>query len=103
MLAITAWIAKQERLRITERVNAGIARAKLHGTKSGAAIGRPRAVFDRAAVVELRASGRSWREIATALGVSTGTARTVFNSGVQKPIERETAGGDAKQRVTATA
>src|SRR3974377_1210419 len=26
MLAITAWIAKQERLRITERVNAGIAR-----------------------------------------------------------------------------
>jgi DNA invertase Pin-like site-specific DNA recombinase len=35
MLAITAWIAKQERLRITERANAGIARARLHGTKSG--------------------------------------------------------------------
>jgi DNA invertase Pin-like site-specific DNA recombinase len=52
MLAITAWIAKQERLRITDRVNAGIARARLHGTKSGAAIGRPRAVFDRLQVVE---------------------------------------------------
>ena len=103
MLAITAWIAKQERLRITERVNAGIARARLHGTKSGAAIGRPHAVFDRAAVVELRAAGRSWREIATALGVSTGTARAVFNAGVQKPLARETTRGDAKQGVAAGA
>jgi DNA invertase Pin-like site-specific DNA recombinase len=103
MLAITAWIAKQERLRITERVNAGIARARLHGTKSGAAIGRPHVVFDRAAVVELRGAGRSWREIAAALGVSTGTARTVFNSGVQKPIARAMTSGDAKHGVAAGA
>jgi hypothetical protein len=64
---------------------AGLEHAKAHGTKSGAAVGRPHAVFDRAAVVELRTAGRSWREIASALGVSTGTARTVFNAGVQKP------------------
>ena len=103
MLAITAWIAKQERLRITERVNAGIARARLHGTKSGAAIGRPRSVFERSAVVELRSAARSWRQISAALGVSTGTARTVFNSGVQKPIAREMTAGDAKHGVAAGA
>jgi DNA invertase Pin-like site-specific DNA recombinase len=70
MLAITTWIAKREKLRITERVNAGIARDRLHGTKSGAAIGRSRAVFGRAAVVELRAAGRSWREMATELSAA---------------------------------
>jgi DNA invertase Pin-like site-specific DNA recombinase len=59
MLAITAWIAKQERLRITDRVNAGIARARLHGTKSGAAIGRPRVVFDRTQAVARRAATQS--------------------------------------------
>jgi DNA invertase Pin-like site-specific DNA recombinase len=94
MLAISAWIAKQERLRITDRVNAGIRRARLNGTRSGSPIGRPRAVFDRARVVEMRNAGRSWRQIATVLGISTGTARTVFNSGVQKPSpERAVAAG----------
>jgi DNA invertase Pin-like site-specific DNA recombinase len=101
MLAIAAWIAKQERIRITERVNAGIARARLHGTKSGSPIGRPRAVFDRRQVIELRAAGRSWRQIAAALGISTGTARAVFNAGVQKPPARQAAGSDAKQRLAA--
>jgi hypothetical protein len=58
-------------------------------------------VFDRARVVDLRAAGRSWRQIAAALGVSTGTARTVFKTGVQKPLAREMAGGGASQRVAA--
>jgi hypothetical protein len=53
---------------------AGIEHAKTKGTKSGAAIGRPRAVFDRASIVELRDAGRSWREIVRALDVSTRTA-----------------------------
>jgi DNA invertase Pin-like site-specific DNA recombinase len=101
MLAIAAWIAKQERLRITDRVNAGIARARLHGTRSGSPIGRPKAVFDRHQVITLRAAGKSWHEIATALGVSTGTVRNVFNSGLQKPIKKETTASDAKQGVAA--
>jgi DNA invertase Pin-like site-specific DNA recombinase len=84
-------------------VNAGIARARLHGTKSGAAIGRPHAVFDRAAVVTMRNAGASWSQIATALGVSTGTVRNVFNAGLQKPIKKETTAGDAKQGVVAGA
>jgi DNA invertase Pin-like site-specific DNA recombinase len=99
MLAITAWIAKQERLRITERVNAGIARAKLHGTKSGAAIGRPRAVFNRARILELRTEGKSWREIAAALGVGIATVHRAFQTGVPKPIASARESGDARQGV----
>ena len=99
MLAITAWIAKQERLRITDRVNAGIARARLHGTRSGAGIGRPRAVFNRAAVFELRAAGQSWSQMATALGVGVGTVRRAYERGLPKPASRETEIRDAVKRV----
>jgi DNA invertase Pin-like site-specific DNA recombinase len=99
MLGIIAAMAQLERRVIQERVVAGMEHARARGTKSGAAIGRPRVVFDRARVLELRAAGRSWRQIAAALGISTGTARAVFNTGVQKPHARETAGGGANQRV----
>jgi DNA invertase Pin-like site-specific DNA recombinase len=95
MFAIIAAMSQLERRVIQERVIAGIEHAKARGTKSGAAIGRPRAVFDRAAVVELRESGQSWRQIAAALGISTGTARTVFKAGVQKPLAKETRNGGA--------
>jgi hypothetical protein len=76
---------------------AGLEHPKLHGTKSGAAIGR--AVFDRAAVVELRAAGRSWREIATELSASVRSVRRVYVQGVAKPSSRETGIGDAIKRV----
>jgi DNA invertase Pin-like site-specific DNA recombinase len=83
-------MAELERNVIRERVVAGLEHARNHGTKSGAAIGRPRAVFDRASVVELRQAGRSWRQIAAELDISTGTARAVFKAGVQKPSSKET-------------
>src|SRR5215470_10587425 len=35
MIAVAAWIAKQERVRISERVKAGLNRAKVRGTRSG--------------------------------------------------------------------
>src|SRR5215472_12386804 len=54
MFAIIAAMAQLERRVIQERVIAGIEHAKAKGTKSGAAIGRPRVVFDRANVAELR-------------------------------------------------
>lgn len=73
--------------------------AKAGGTKSGAAIGRPRAVFGRAAVVELRAAGRSWLEIATELSVSVRSVRRVDAQGVAKPSSSETGIGDAIKRV----
>lgn len=80
MIAIAAWIAKQERIRISERVRAGLDRARLHGTRTGNAIGRPRRVFDRAAVVKLRADGLSWPRIARQLGVGVGTAVRTFKA-----------------------
>jgi DNA invertase Pin-like site-specific DNA recombinase len=103
MFTIIGAMAELERNIIRERVVAGLEHAKAHGTKSGSPIGRPHVVFDRASVVELRAAGRSWRQIATALCISTGTARSAFSTGVQKPIARETAAGGAKQGFAAGA
>jgi DNA invertase Pin-like site-specific DNA recombinase len=71
MLAIAAWIAKQERLRISERTKAGIARARAQGKHCG----RPVRVFRRARAAELRKQGESWRAIARALGVPQTTIR----------------------------
>jgi DNA invertase Pin-like site-specific DNA recombinase len=67
------YVAELERNVIRERVVAGIEHARVHGTKSGSDIGRPRVVSDRASVVELRAVGRSWRQMAAALAVSVRT------------------------------
>ena len=84
MFAIIAAMAQLERRVIQERVIAGIEHAKARGTKSGAAKGRPRAVFDRASVVGLRQIGRSWRQIAAALSVGVATVR-LYSGGVPKP------------------
>jgi len=71
MLAIAAWIAKQERQRISERTRAGIERAR----RDGKHCGRPRRVFRRDEVARLRdVDGLSWRVIAERLGVPVSTA-----------------------------
>ncbi len=75
VIAILGTIAKQERVRISERVRAGLNRARIVGTRSGKAIGRPRAVFRRDEVQELRAKGMSWRQIACRTGVSITSVR----------------------------
>ena len=75
IISLLASLAKQERSRISERVRAGLHRAKHLGTKSGRPIGRPPAVFRRDQAMELRAAGISWREIAKRMGVSATTAR----------------------------
>ncbi|GIU73298.1 MAG: resolvase [Bryobacteraceae bacterium] len=74
LIALLASLARQERLRIQERVRAGLERARREGKR----LGRPRRVFDRFAVIELRRRGASWREVARRLGISTGTARRVW-------------------------
>ena len=99
MFTIIGAMAELERNVIRERIVAGLEHAKAHGTKSGAAVGRPRAVFDRAAVVELRAAGRSWRETAAALGVNVRSARRVYAQGVAKPSSREMGIGGGIKRV----
>jgi DNA invertase Pin-like site-specific DNA recombinase len=75
MIAVAAWIAKQERVRISERVRAGLSRAKAQGTKSGRPVGRPRVIFHRDEAIELRSSGLSWPQIARKLRVGVTTVR----------------------------
>lgn len=75
MIAVAAWIAKQERMRISERVRAGLNRARLRGTRSGNAVGRPKKVVNGETVVKLKQQGKSWREIARARRVGATTVR----------------------------
>jgi DNA invertase Pin-like site-specific DNA recombinase len=69
VLAILAAIAKQERVRISERVKAGLDRAAAQGRKGG----RPRAARDEVLVQELRKAGRSVSQIATETGIARST------------------------------
>jgi DNA invertase Pin-like site-specific DNA recombinase len=73
VIAILGTIAKQERVRLSERVTAGLERAREGGTRSGKAIGRPRRVFDKEAAAARRRAGESYPQIARALGVGQGT------------------------------
>ena len=75
IISLLASLAKQERVRISERVRAGLTRARQYGTRSGRSIGRPRSVFDRDRVLELRRQRFSWRKIAKIIGVSPTTVR----------------------------
>ena len=75
IIAILGTIAKQERIRLSERIRAGLDRVRLQGTRSGRPIGRPRAVFRRDDAVALRQAGYSWRQIASRLGAGVTTIR----------------------------
>jgi DNA invertase Pin-like site-specific DNA recombinase len=80
VIAIIGTIAKQETVRISERVRAGLNRAKAQGTRSGKPIGRPRVILSRDRVVELRTSGLSWREISQRTGASVASVRRAYDS-----------------------
>lgn len=66
VLAILAAIAKQERVRLSERVQAGLSRARAQGK----VLGRPKAAVRPERVAALRAKGLSLRAIAAETGVS---------------------------------
>ena len=74
VIAIIATVAKQERIRISERVRAGLTTARNKGKR----LGRPRVFVSRARIESLRQEGKSWREIAEELGANTATARRVY-------------------------
>ncbi|MGO9275693.1 MAG: recombinase family protein [Terriglobia bacterium] len=78
MFTIIGAMAELERSVIRDRLVAGLEYARQHGTKSGRAIGRPRAVFRRDQVRELRGQGCSWREIAKRLNVSSASVRRAY-------------------------
>jgi putative DNA-invertase from lambdoid prophage Rac len=78
MLTLLAGVAEFERELIIERTVAGIEAARKRGVQLGR---RPR-VFRRDEVQRLRAEGKSWKAISTALGVPVGTCR-----GAVEPLE----------------
>src|SRR5215471_9551275 len=75
VLAILAAIAKQERIRLQERVQAGLARARAQGK----ALGRPRAAVRPERVLQLRNRGLSIRQIAGQTGVSAMTVQRLLS------------------------
>jgi DNA invertase Pin-like site-specific DNA recombinase len=76
MLAVAAWIAKQERLRISERTKAGLVRAR----REGKILGRPRVVLDRTVIQRQHQAGVSLNQIAINLGTSKTTIARVVMS-----------------------
>jgi DNA invertase Pin-like site-specific DNA recombinase len=74
VLAILAAIAKQERIRLSERVQAGLNRART----GGQVLGRPRAAVRPERVRELRDRGLSIRKIAAQTHVSAMTIQRIL-------------------------
>jgi DNA invertase Pin-like site-specific DNA recombinase len=78
VLSILATIAKQERIRRSERASAAIAKLRSQGKADH--LGRKRKVFDREKARQLHAGGESLRSIAAELGVSTMTIQRVLRA-----------------------
>jgi DNA invertase Pin-like site-specific DNA recombinase len=77
-------IAEFERELITERVTAGIARAKQNGVQ----FGRPRVGFDINKALELRKEGLSWGTLAKRTGVSSATLRRAIYPLLKSPTTK---------------
>jgi DNA invertase Pin-like site-specific DNA recombinase len=75
VIAILAVIAKQERVRRSERASAAIARLRRQGHTEH--LGRPRKVVDRAKVRRMRDQGASLRAIAASMDISAATAMRI--------------------------
>lgn len=69
LVAIFSWVAEQERNRLIERTKAGLESAR----RRGARIGRPKKRIDVERARELRADGKTLRQVAAELGVGAAT------------------------------
>ena len=83
VISILATIAKQERVRLSERVVAGLERARAQGRVGG----RPKTVDAkmRSRILEMRLNGDSLAEIADTLGVSKPTVFRTIGKGNGHP------------------
>jgi putative DNA-invertase from lambdoid prophage Rac len=77
LIAIFSWVAEQERARLVERTKAGLESARRRGAK----IGRPRRRVDVERARELRADGRTLRQVAAELGVGAATLHRALANG----------------------
>ena len=76
VVSIMAALAKQERVRISERTKAGLERAKAQGKT----LGRPRKVLDRRKVIEAREAGASFGDLAKRFGISRSSALRIVQA-----------------------
>ena len=83
MFTFAAAMAELERSLIREHVIAGLNFPRANGTKSGHAVGRPRKVFRRHTVLEMRGAGKSWQKIAGAVWAEVTTIRRVAGHGAE--------------------
>jgi DNA invertase Pin-like site-specific DNA recombinase len=74
VLAILAAIAKQENIRLSEGVHAGLSRAKAQGK----VLGRPKAAVRPERVLRLKERGLSMRQIAAETAVSAMTVQRIL-------------------------
>jgi DNA invertase Pin-like site-specific DNA recombinase len=81
LLHILAAVAQFERELIRERVAAGMKTARAKGKS----IGRPKRVFDRQSVMDLRSQGMSYPQIARELNLSQGTVFRAVQALSKKP------------------
>jgi DNA invertase Pin-like site-specific DNA recombinase len=99
MLAVAAWVSKQERIRISERTKAGVERARQQGRVPG----RPKRVFRRDEVVRLRdVEHLSWRAIAAALGIPVMTAVDAYRRTEIVPTSAATGDGNDGTSIVAS-
>ena len=71
VISIMATLAKQERVRISERTKAGLERAR----REGKTLGRPRVEVNAGEIRQLRAQGLSWSAVAAHSGVARATCQ----------------------------
>jgi DNA invertase Pin-like site-specific DNA recombinase len=76
VISILATIAKQERVRLSERTKAGLALARSRGK----ILGRPTLAVAPADIARLRAQGLSGRAVARKLGISEGSVRRLASA-----------------------
>jgi DNA invertase Pin-like site-specific DNA recombinase len=78
LLAVLATMAKQEAKRLSERVLAGLAKARAKGTKSGLPIGRPRVAPEVEKRIQgLLRAGTGVNKTARTVGVGTATVQRI--------------------------
>jgi len=71
VISILAVVAKQERVRLSERTRAGLERAR----REGKVLGRPKVDVDAPAIRALREQGLSWGAIARQTGIARSTCQ----------------------------
>jgi DNA invertase Pin-like site-specific DNA recombinase len=84
VIGILATIAKQERIRLSERTVAGLERARAKGRVGG----RPRVVCNRDRVLKLRQAGTSLGKIAGKLGLSKSTVARIVKGTSMPSLHR---------------